>query len=220
MHAADLTCLTEWQCLHEVFDSVFSLSFVHAHLKRICLLSSVLQFSFCTHAQPLLKASYLSHMTYSYAKVSFCTCSCNMNDEIYKHIIHTCLDEVTSEYMAAAKQAIMDYVFKSPVEQQRLGLQALKPMLAHKAAAQQGKARVANRDLPDWWHGSVAAAREEIAWTLQTLSANALELNELWIMQGFASRYCMSTWEMAVCSELLHTGRLPAVEAISTYVCI
>ncbi|KAL3158235.1 hypothetical protein ABBQ38_010487 [Trebouxia sp. C0009 RCD-2024] len=114
--------------------------------------------------------------------------SCNMNDETYKHIIHTCMDEVTSEYMAAAKQSIMDYVLKSPVEQRRLGLQALKPMLAQRAAMQYGKARVANWDLPEWWHQSFAASREEIAWTLQTLSANALELNELWIMQGFASR--------------------------------
>ena len=111
-----------------------------------------------------------------------------MNEEAYKHIIHTCLDEVTSEYMAAAKQSIIDYVLKSPVEQRRLGLHALKPMLVQRAAAQQGKARVANWDLPDWWHKSVAAAREEVAWTLQTLSANALELNELWIMQGFAAR--------------------------------
>lgn len=145
-------------------------------------------------------------MSHSWAEAPFCTCSCNMSDETYKHIIHTCLDEVTSEYMAAAKQAITDYVLKSPVEQRRLGLQALKPILAQKAAAQQGKARVANRDLPDWWHGSVAAAREEIAWTLQTLSANALELNELWIMQGFASRYCILACKTAVCSELLHTG--------------
>lgn len=116
-----------------------------------------------------------------------------MDDETYKNIIHTCMDEVTSEYMAAAKQSIMDYVFKSPMELRRLRLQALKPMLAQKAAAQYGKARVANWDLPEWWHQSFAASREEIAWTLQTLSANALELNELWIMQGFASRYLPTT---------------------------
>ena len=111
-----------------------------------------------------------------------------MSDETYKNIIHSCLDEVTSEYTSAAKQSIIDYVLKSPVEQRRLGLQALRPMLAQKAAAQSGRARVANWDLPEWWHKSVAATREEVAWTLQTLSANALELNELWIMQGFASR--------------------------------
>lgn len=147
-----------------------------------------------------------NHMTYCYAELPAYMRSCNMSDETYKHIIHTCLDEVTSEYMAAAKQAIMDYVLKSPVEQRRLGVQALKPMLAQRAATQQGKARVANRDLPDWWHGSVAAAREEIAWTLQTLSANALELNELWVMHGFASRYCCLTCMSAVCTQLLHTG--------------
>ena len=111
-----------------------------------------------------------------------------MPSDTYKQIVHSCLDEVTSEYTSAAKQAIVDYILRSPVEQQRLGLQALRPLLAHKQAAQTGKARVANWDMPDWWHNSVAAAREEIAWTLQTLSANALELNELWIMQGYASR--------------------------------
>ena len=115
-----------------------------------------------------------------------------MTGDTYKHIVHSCLDEVTAEYMASAKQAIVDYILRSPVEQRRLGLQALQPMLAQKQIAQTGKARIANWDMPDWWHKSVAAAREEIAWTLQTLSANALELNELWIMQGFASRsVCM-----------------------------
>lgn len=119
-----------------------------------------------------------------------------MADDTYKQIIHSCLDEVTCEYMLAAKQGIMDYVLKSPVEQRRLGLQALAPLLAQKQAAQTGKARVANWDLPDWWHLSVATAREEIAWTLQTLSANSLELNELWIMQGFSSRSfpCQHQW--------------------------
>ncbi|DBB17907.1 TPA: hypothetical protein ACH3X3_002922 [Trebouxia sp. C0006] len=114
--------------------------------------------------------------------------SCNMTGGAYKSIIHSCLDEVTSEYMSAAKQAITDYVLKSPVEQRRLGLQALRPVLAQKQAAHMGKVRVANWDLPDWWHQSVATSREEIAWSLQTLSANALELNELWIMQGYSSR--------------------------------
>ncbi len=111
-----------------------------------------------------------------------------MTDDTYKQIIHSCVDEVTSEYTSAAKQAIIDYVLKSAMERQRLGLQALRPMLAQKQAAQTGKARAANWDLPDWWHQSVATSREEIAWTLQTLSANALELNDLWIMQGFSSR--------------------------------
>jgi dynein heavy chain len=33
----------------------------------------------------------------------------------------------------------------------------------------------------------VETAREEIAWTLQTLSANALELSRLWQASGFAA---------------------------------
>ena len=123
-----------------------------------------------------------------------------MTGNAYKHIIHSCLDEVTSEYMSAAKQAITDYVLKSPVEQRRLGLQALRPVLAQKQAAHMDKARVANWDLPDWWHHSVATSREEIAWSLQTLSANALELNELWIMQGYSSRSATCSLSVMCCS--------------------
>ena len=123
-----------------------------------------------------------------------------MSGDAYKSIIHSCLDEVTSEYMSAAKQAITDYVLKSPVEQRRLGLQSLRPILAQKQAAHMGKARVANWDLPDWWHQSVATSREEIAWSLQTLSANALELNELWIMQGYSSRYGTCSSSVMCCS--------------------
>lgn len=115
-------------------------------------------------------------------------CSCRMTGDAYKNIIHSCLDEVQSGYSTAAKQAIVDYVLRSPTEQQRLGLQALGPLMAQKRATEGARALVANRDLPDWWHQSVAVAREEVAWTLQTLSANALELNDLWIVQGFSSR--------------------------------
>ncbi len=127
-----------------------------------------------------------------------------MTGDAYKQIIHSCLDEVTSEYMSAAKQAITDYVLKSPVEQCRLGLQALRPVLAQKQAVHMGKARVANWDLPDWWHQSVATSREEIAWSLQTLSANALELNELWIMQGYSSR-CGTCSVSVMCCSLSHS---------------
>lgn len=115
-------------------------------------------------------------------------CSCHMSGDAYKNIIHSCLAEVQSGYSTAAKQAIIDYVLRSPTEQRRLGLQALGPLVAQQRIAEGARALVANRDLPDWWHQSVAVAREEMAWTLQTLSANALELNDLWIMQGFSSR--------------------------------
>ena len=175
-----------------------------------------------SHVIDLRRSHKHLRLQYVQAEPSRSFCSCNLSDEAYNHIIHTCLDEVTSEYMAAAKQSIVDYVLKSPVEQRRLGLQALRPMLAQKAAAQSGKARVANWDLPEWWHKSAATAREEIAWTLQTLSANALELNELWIMQGFASRYlgqhaakaCYCHTSMLFCQNLSHDqAQVPTASA-------
>lgn len=39
--------------------------------------------------------------------------------------------------------------------------------------------------LPQSWSMHVDMAREEIAWTLQTLSVNAIELSNLWYMQNF-----------------------------------
>jgi dynein heavy chain, axonemal len=42
------------------------------------------------------------------------------------------------------------------------------------------------RQLPQGWCSNVEAARDEIAWTLQTLSANALELSSLWINGGYS----------------------------------
>ena len=41
------------------------------------------------------------------------------------------------------------------------------------------------RVLPPGWVQRVEKARDNIAWTLQTLSANALELSALWLGQGF-----------------------------------
>jgi dynein heavy chain, axonemal len=46
----------------------------------------------------------------------------------------------------------------------------------------------AMRVLPAGWIQRVERAREDIAWTLQTLSANALELSALWIGQGFSEK--------------------------------
>lgn len=44
---------------------------------------------------------------------------------------------------------------------------------------------VALRVLPEAWISHVEHARESIAWSLQNLSANALELASLWHLQGF-----------------------------------
>jgi dynein heavy chain, axonemal len=42
------------------------------------------------------------------------------------------------------------------------------------------------RQLPGSWSLNVEVAREEIAWTLQTLSVNALELASLWTSNGYS----------------------------------
>lgn len=47
---------------------------------------------------------------------------------------------------------------------------------------------IAQRLVPQEWQRAVDFAREEIAWTLQTLSLNALELSRLWIDGNFDSR--------------------------------
>lgn len=47
---------------------------------------------------------------------------------------------------------------------------------------------MALRTLPDAWVSHVERARESIAWSLQTLSANALELSALWQLQGFSKK--------------------------------
>lgn len=46
--------------------------------------------------------------------------------------------------------------------------------------------QVVLRNLPDGWGQNVETGREELAWTLQTLSANSLELSRLWIQSGFS----------------------------------
>jgi hypothetical protein len=48
------------------------------------------------------------------------------------------------------------------------------------------------------WHACVQVAREEVAWTLQTLSANALELSRLWHSSRFSSALLVGL----VCSPL------------------
>ena len=70
----------------------------------------------------------------------------------------------------------------------RLKLEAIAPVLNQPSVEQAARAMGALQELPAHWRKNVAAAREEIAWTLQTLNVNALELSMLWVAHGFASR--------------------------------
>ena len=61
----------------------------------------------------------------------------------------------------------------------------LEPLLQTPDIMTLRRVDVALRTLPEAWQQRVDMAREEVAWTLQTLSANALELSSLWLLQGF-----------------------------------
>lgn len=95
-------------------------------------------------------------------------------------------------------KAILDYVLRSPVEQQRLDLEPLAPLLAAAQASSTskliGNGLAAQRQvpsaaavLPTEWHQHVGLARDGICWGLQTLSPNALELMRLWHDSGYAA---------------------------------
>ena len=86
----------------------------------------------------------------------------------------------------------------------RLKLEAIAPVLNQSSMEQAARTMGALQELPAQWRKNVAAAREEIAWTLQTLNVNALELSMLWVAHGFAGRCAhgqcktTSTWKEAV----------------------
>ena len=86
----------------------------------------------------------------------------------------------------------------------RLKLEAIAPVLIQPSMEQAARTMGALQELPAQWRKNVAAAREEIAWTLQTLNVNALELSMLWVAHGFAGRSAhgqhktASTWKEAV----------------------
>lgn len=67
----------------------------------------------------------------------------------------------------------------------RLNLDSLEQLLEIPDVATRRRVEVALRVLPQSWSMHVDMAREEIAWTLQTLSVNAIELSNLWYMQNF-----------------------------------
>lgn len=107
--------------------------------------------------------------------------------EFYDSFIASALEEVHSDYVYAMKKAMLDYIISSALERQRLFLAALEPVLRPPRSLTPGHAALLARQLPPDWQAHVGMAREEIAWTLQTLSPNALELSKLWHDAGYAA---------------------------------
>ena len=114
------------------------------------------------------------------------------------------LEEMREDYVRAVKRAIVDYALADPSERVRLDLDALDGLFPTAPTADD--ARRPRGELPRSWTENVDAAREDVAWTLQTLSPNALELEALWADE-FAHRVLVD-----VTSEAF-VGMLPATLA-------
>ncbi|GFR45764.1 hypothetical protein Agub_g7181 [Astrephomene gubernaculifera] len=110
-----------------------------------------------------------------------------VSQQYYDALLRSSLEEIHAEYVTAMKRTMVDYVISSPVERHRLNLQALEPLLAIPTPTQESWRAVVDRVLLPSWHADVDTARAEVAWTLQTLSANALELSRLWHSSRFSS---------------------------------
>lgn len=110
-----------------------------------------------------------------------------VSQEYYDTLIRSSLEEMHSEYVTAMKKSVVDYVISSPVERRRLNLTELDPLLEIPTPLKASWTGVVERELPASWRANVDTAREEIAWTLQTLSANALELSKLWHASRFST---------------------------------
>ncbi|KAG1665808.1 hypothetical protein FOA52_015301 [Chlamydomonas sp. UWO 241] len=111
-----------------------------------------------------------------------------VSQEYYDGLVATSLEEMHDEYVTSMKRAVVDYIIRSPIERRRLDLEALEPLLSSPSPVEAARRGVVERALPPTWAVDVDTAREEVAWTLQTLSANALELSMLWHRSGFASQ--------------------------------
>lgn len=112
----------------------------------------------------------------------------NVSPDYYHELLHESRTEMEDDYDRAMRKAIVDYVLASPVQRDRLGMDALEPVMNQIAYfADNWRACVA-REVPEPWRQSIGAARESIAWSLQNLSTQALELNNLWLTQGFVDR--------------------------------
>ena len=100
----------------------------------------------------------------------------NVSQEYYDNLIRESLEGLDRDYKYSA--GIVDYVVKDKIEE-RLFIQPLEVPLTHlenlRGREGGGVARAAYE-----WHENVDESRERIAWTLQTLSRNAIELSNIW----------------------------------------
>jgi hypothetical protein len=99
---------------------------------------------------------------------------------------------------------------QNPFERVRLNMEALHLLVPPP------KPLPLNRgELPDQWGIAVDQARENIAWTLQTLSPNALELSALW--QVFQSKLLVDVASDAFLSQVCVASISRAIAYVRTH---
>ncbi|CAG9464833.1 unnamed protein product [Pedinophyceae sp. YPF-701] len=112
----------------------------------------------------------------------------SLPEERYFALIEGSLQEIHRDYVRSASRSIVDYVLLSPMERERLNLQALERVWPEYDLWRRWWRGVVYRELDPAWHDHVARATHNLAWSLQTLSQNAAELNGVWLSQGFSQR--------------------------------
>ena len=104
-----------------------------------------------------------------------------MTENFFHDFVDDCVREVNEDYVLSVRKAMVDYVMSSSIERKRLMLADLEtPIGRVLEEAKSKRDELIWRELPDGWFFLVDTARESIAWTLQTLSPNALLLSSLW----------------------------------------
>lgn len=98
-----------------------------------------------------------------------------LSERFYFDFLESAVEEMREDYYASVKSAILEYVLMNRSERERLKLHELKGQIRNPWHFRQPHV-----GLPDAWRDNVDAAQEDIAWSLQTLSPNVLELASLW----------------------------------------
>ena len=84
------------------------------------------------------------------------------------------------DYMRSMRKAIVEYVMRNPLERDRLGLGGLDRIWPEYQLWATWWRRPAFRETPPSWKAAYATATHDLAYSLQTLSPNVLELSSIW----------------------------------------
>ena len=106
--------------------------------------------------------------------------SLSLMPSVYARLQEESIEEIHSCYYDSMKKSIVDYALMNPFESDRLDLEALTPLLEIDTRPRSQQNIMHAGALPPSWISNVTYARENIAWTLQTLCPQALSVAALW----------------------------------------